>query len=293
MITGKTRLVGLIGWPARHSLSPVMHNAAFEELGLDWRYVALPVSMGSESAAVRGLSAIGFVGVNVTVPHKTTVMADLDSLTDDARAIGAVNTLTFRDKGEGARTVHGHNTDCAGFIGSLHQAGVSVVGERAVVCGAGGSARAVVFGLLAAGAADVLLLARRLDQAQGVASDLHSTSQGLIRPQSLEAATLIESAQSAALLVNATPLGMVPGSADSIWPDDAPVPSELTVYDLVYVPEETHLLKQARATGAMAIGGLEMLIAQGAESFALWTGKCAPIPAMRHACKQAIEGGYT
>ena len=293
MISGATRLVGLIGWPVRHSLSPTMHNAAFRGLSLNWRYVPLPVPPGSESAAVCGLSGLGFVGANVTVPHKTAVMEHLDSLTDEAKAIGAVNALVVREEDDGMRTIHGHNTDCSGFVGSLEREGFSIAGERAVVCGAGGAARAVVFGLLTAGAAEVVLLSRRVERAEHVATDLQTGSGGRIRPLSFGPDTLIESARNAALLVNATPVGMAPGVAESIWPGGATVPSQLTVYDLVYAPEETHLLKQARAGGGRALGGLEMLIAQGAESFALWTGESAPVAVMRRACKHALEGGYT
>ena len=293
MITGATRLVGLIGWPVRHSLSPTIHNAAFKELSLNWRYVPLPVPPGSESAAVCGLSGLGFVGANVTVPHKTVVMEHLDSLTDEAKAIGAVNTLVVREEDDGMRTIHGHNTDCSGFVGSLEREGFSIAGERAVVCGAGGAARAVVFGLLTAGAAEVVLLSRRVERAEHVATDFRSESQGRIRALLLGPDALIESARTSALLVNATPVGMAPGVTESIWPDGAAVPSELTVYDLVYSPEETRLLRQSRSAGARTLGGLEMLIAQGAESFALWTGECAPVTVMRRACKRALEGGCT
>jgi len=291
MITGTTHLVGLIGWPVSHSLSPVMHNAAFDKLGLTWRYVPLPVPPGSESAAVSGLSALGFTGANVTVPHKTLVMAHLDSLSDDAKAIGAVNTLVIRETDDGIRAAHGHNTNCAGFVSSLQRAGLSIAGERAVVCGAGGAARAVVFGLMAAGAADIVMLSRSVEQAERVISDLQIEPRYRIRALPLEPEALIASARDAALFINATPIGMTPAVAESPWPRDAAIPSELTVYDLVYAPTETLLLKQAREAGAGTISGLEMLIEQGAKSFELWTGKQAPIDEMRRACTQATEGG--
>ena len=293
MISGATHLVGLIGWPARYSLSPVMQNAAFKDLDLDWEYLPLPVPPGSEASAIRGLAALGFVGANVTVPHKTSVMEHLDSLTDEVKAIGATNTLVIQETDEGIRKVHGHNTDWKGFVDSLRRNGFSIAGARAVVCGAGGVARAVVFGLLSAGASEITVLARQVRQAQRIASDLHSDGQGTILPLSLEPETLVESVRKATLLVNATPVGMESHLDESIWPHGVAIPSEVTVYDLVYAPADTLLLRQAYRAGAIAVGGIEMLIAQGAASFELWTGEQAPEPVMRRACMRAIEGEST
>ncbi|MFN2272050.1 MAG: shikimate dehydrogenase family protein, partial [Anaerolineae bacterium] len=153
MINGHTKLVGLMAWPIGHTLSPAMHNAAFDALGLNWRYVPLPVHPTQVEAAVRGLVALGFQGCNVTVPHKQAVIAALradalDSVAPDAAAFGAVNTIIVARDGDGTATLKGDNTDYQGFVGSLRSAGFEPEGKRVVVVGAGGGARAVVFGLL-------------------------------------------------------------------------------------------------------------------------------------------------
>jgi len=285
-------MVGLIGWPVEHSLSPAMHNAAFDALGLNWRYVPLPVAPGTEEESLRGLVALGFSGANVTVPHKTTLMAGLDSVTSDAQAIGAVNTIVVRRPGEGRASVHGHNTDHSGFVDSLQAAGLEVAGESAVVVGAGGAARAVVFGLLTTGAADVVVLSRNVERAERFADDLGRSAAGRLHVQPLTADALIESARAASLLVNATPVGMWPQEEASIWPEEAPLPSDLAVYDLVYASRETRLLRQASAAGATGLGGLSLLIEQGARAFTLWTKKEPPKEIMRQACEQAIKGRF-
>jgi shikimate dehydrogenase len=292
MIDGSTRMVGLIGWPVEHSLSPAMHNAAFDALGLNWRYVPLPVAPGTEGESLRGLVALGFAGANVTVPHKTTLMAGLDSVTSDAQAIGAVNTIVIRQHGEGGASLRGHNTDHGGFVDSLQAAGFEIAGARAVVVGAGGGARAVVFGLLTAGAADVVVLGRNVARAERLVADLRGSDAGRLRALPLMADALIGFAREASLLVNATPVGMWPQEASSIWPEEAPLPSDLVVYDLVYVPRETRLLAQARAAGAACLDGLSLLIEQGTQAFRLWTGKTPPNDVMRRACQQAMKGRF-
>jgi len=285
MIDGRTQLVGLLGWPVEHSLSPAMHNAAFDNLGLNWRYLPLPVPPGQVGAAVRGLAAMGFRGANVTVPHKLEVMAALDSIAPDAQALGAVNTIVI-ERGKGV-SISGHNTDAAGFVGALQRGGFEPQGCRAIVVGAGGGARAVVFGLLEKGAEEVLVGDLVAGRAEKLVADLRPEEPLRLRPLLLKDESLVESAQTADLLVNATPVGMWPKVKGSIWPEGAPIPSRLTVFDLVYNPAETQLLRQARQAGARAIGGLEMLVGQGARSFEMWTGRQAPVEAMRAACTQS------
>jgi shikimate dehydrogenase len=291
MITGDTRLVGLIGWPVAHSLSPAMHNAAFDHLGIDWKYVPLPVHPDMLASAVQGLAALGFAGANVTVPHKTAVMTQIDGLSEPARQIGAVNTLLIRESNDRIRSLDGTNTDSAGFIRSLQQARIPVVDECVVVCGAGGAARAIVFGLLHAGAAQVLVLSRRIEAAQQLKQQFETIAGGRIHILPASDETFVESARSASLLVNATPVGMSPHAESSIWPDSKSMPADLAVFDLVYAPLETKLLKQAKASGAQAVDGLSMLVEQGAEAFTLWTDQPAPISVMRRACERQIQGG--
>ena len=324
-IDARTQLVGLIGWPVAHSVSPAMHNAAFVELGLNWRYVPLPVPPGHLEAAVRGLVALGFRGANVTVPHKQATLHALQApilssnptgqspgdsaLASDAGALGAVNTIVVRrgeDKsrveGEGhdetggeerGIVVRGYNTDATGFAGALEHGGFRPEGASAVVVGAGGAARAVVWGLAEAGAASMTVLNRTPDRAENLVADLraalHDPPPPEIQACPLTRDSLIDATRAAQLLVNATPVGMWPSLDGSIWPDRVPMPSDLTVFDLVYNPLETRLQRQAGASGARAIGGLDMLVRQGALALELWTGCDAPYQIMRIACQRALE----
>jgi shikimate dehydrogenase len=285
MIDGHTQLVGLIAWPIGHTLSPAMHNAAFDALDLNWRYVPLPVRPDRVEAAVRGLAALGFVGCNVTVPHKQAVLPFLDTIAPGASAFGAVNTIVVEQNGDDRATVKGDNTDYQGFIGSLRSEGFEPKGKKAVVVGGGGGARAVVFGLLQAGVTDVLVFDIVPEQVQALLADLKDAR---LRTLDKTAETLVESVRVVDLLVNATPVGMLPKVEESVWPDDVPVPAHLTVFDLVYNPLETKLLRQAKAAGARAIGGLDMLVRQGAISFQMWTGREPPIEVMRAACKDGL-----
>lgn len=278
-ISGTTTIVGLIGWPISHSVSPPMHNAAFAALGLDWCYVPLPVSPERIGAAVAGLPALGLAGANVTVPHKQVVMPHLDRLTDAAQAIGAVNTIVVEPDG----SLLGDNTDAPGFVADLRSRGVDPAGQRVLVLGAGGSARAVVYGLAEAGAASITVANRTLDRAASLAAAL--------RPQiaacPLHVCSLPHGLPAVAgqtdLVVNCTSLGMTPNSETSPWPADLPFGAGQVVYDLVYNPPQTRLLRQAAQGGARAIGGLGMLIWQGAIAFERWTGAAPPIQTMTDA----------
>jgi shikimate dehydrogenase len=270
-IDGQTGLLGVMGWPVEHSLSPAMHNAVLDRLGLNWRYLPLAVHPAWAGEALRGAAALGFRGVNVTVPHKQRVMAGLDEITPEARAVGAVNTIVITRGEEGAAHLSGHNTDVKGFIGSLRAGGFDPAGSRsALVVGAGGSARAVVYGLLAAGCAEVIVLNRTEARAAQLVDDLASAGRGRLRAAALEYRRLTTLAEEADLLVNTTTLGMWPHTETSIWPDGYRLPASLTVYDLVYNPLETRLLAEARRSGARAIDGLGMLARQGALALDLW-----------------------
>jgi len=290
MIDGETQLVGLIGWPVAHSLSPVMQNAAFDALGLNWRYVPLPVPPDRLEAAVRGLAASGFRGVNVTVPHKQNAVPLIDTMASDAGRLGAVNTLVFDDrKRSGKAVISGHNTDHRGFIASLRRGGFDPGGKRAVVVGAGGGGRAVVFGLLEADSEEIVVLDSASERAQALVGDLCAQESRRLCTRPLTQEVLLESAHAADLFVNATPVGMWPHTEDSIWPEELSFPGDLTAFDLVYNPLETHLLRRAREAGARAMDGLGMLVAQGALSFELWTGETAPVKVMRAAGERALQ----
>jgi len=286
-ITGQTTLVGLIGWPVDHSLSPIMHNLAFGRLGLDWVYVPLPVYPDHVGEAVRGLRALGFAGANVTVPHKQAVLAHLDEVSHAARVIGAVNTIVVRDG-----VLYGDNTDAAGFLTSLREAGFDPAGTYCALLGAGGAARAVVHALADAGALQVCIYNRSVDRAWDLCQDMAKFHPDVrFEPAPLSDVSGI--GDDTDLLVNTTSLGMWPHTEASPWPLDLPIPGHLTVCDLVYSPPETHFLSQARAVGAEMIGGLGMLVHQGAVAFELWTGRPAPVAAMQQACQDALRTGVS
>lgn len=292
-INGETQLVGLMGWPVSHSLSPVMHNAAFAALGLNWRYVPLPVAPGEMETAARGLPALNFRGANVTVPYKEAILPALSTILPNARALGAVNTLVIDRRADGVPLIVGHNTDDRGFIQALRAGGfANPRGQHAVMVGAGGAARAGVFGLLWATIGKVTVLNRTLARAQALVADLGKRcpeDARRLEALPLTAETLVESARTADLLINATNVGMSPHPDASIWPADPAIPAHLTVFDLVYAPRETRLLRQTRAAGAHPIDGLGMLVYQGAAAFILWT-KTGTIddvaPIMRAACER-------
>jgi shikimate dehydrogenase len=263
-----------------------MHNAAFDALGLKWRYVLLPAPRERLEAALAELKVSGYAGANVTTPHKQVVMPCLDTITKEAQAMGAVNTIAVRDGQLG-----GYNTDGAGFLLALRASGFEPRGQRAVVMGAGGAARAVVHGLVGAGAQQVVLLNRTVARARAMVADLAGYADGRCElhalPLTLEA--LVESTRVADLFVNATTLGMWPRADASPWPSHLPFPAHLVVSDLVYNPQETRLLSQARDSGAQCVGGLEMLVRQGALAFQIWTGESAPLEVMRRAAREALE----
>lgn len=267
LVTGRTRVAGVIGDPVRHSRSPALHNAAFAAAGLDWVYVAFEVGEGEVPSALAGMRSLGLAGLNVTMPHKQAVADAVDVLTPDAQALDAVNTVVPVE----GRLV-GHNTDGAGFLDSLVlDAGVEVAGRRCLVLGAGGAARAVVRALAGAGAAEVVVVNRT--PAAGERAAALAGSIGRLGTE-LDVGD-------ADLVVNATPLGM--GARAGELPCD---PGRLrgagqVVVDLVYDPLETAWLAAARTAGATTVDGLGMLVRQAAHAFTLWTGIEAPVEAMR------------
>jgi len=290
-INGHTKLVGVMGWPVEHTISPAMHNAAFDAADLNWRYVPLAVRPRRVGEAMRGLRALGFAGCNVTVPHKRAVMAHLEEITDQARAIGAVNTIVIQGQGR----IVGHNTDADGFLRALAEGGFRPEGKRALLLGAGGAGRAVACALASVGAA-ITVVNRTLSRAESLVADLVSLfpragteARSYLRAVPLTPGALRREAQSADLLVNATSLGMWPEVERSPWPEELPMPPSLTVFDVVYNPLETKLMRQARAAGAGAIGGLGMLVHQGAIAWELWTSQKPPVEVMAAAAKAAFS----
>lgn len=287
-IDGHTRLVGLIGYPVEHTRSPQMHNAAFEALGLNYCYVPLAVAPADLSAAIAGLAALGFVGVNVTIPHKQAVIPYLDELSAEAQAIGAVNTIVFA----GGRRI-GYNTDGAGFLRALTDRGFSAAGRRALVLGAGGAARAVVYALAQAGA-EVTVLNRTEAKAASLAAELRRYVPGEIQSGALASGQIARLAPAVDLVVNATSVGMGAHVGESPWPADAPFPSTAIAYDLIYSgavgARPTAFLRQAEAAGAQTLDGSYMLVYQGALAFEKWTGQPAPVAVMMAALSGETPG---
>jgi len=263
-------LLGVCGWPVAHSRSPAMHEAAFAELGLpDWRYLKLPLPPELFAETVRALPAAGFRGVNVTIPHKEAALALADEASDAAREIGAANTLTFEREG----AIHADNTDAPGLIAALGEAW-DPAGRRVLVLGAGGAARAAVWALLRAGAADVCVWNRTHERAVALAERLGARA--VQRPGQAEIVVNCTSVGLAGVGGSVSPFKALPLQADSLGAGSC-------VVDMVYRDGGTRLLEAARTRGADVIDGLEILVAQGAASFERWTGAAAPRQAMREA----------
>jgi len=275
-VNARTGVVGVIGYPVGHSLSPQIHNAAFRDQRVDLVYVAFSVSPEQLGAAVEGIRALGLRGVNVTVPHKETIRTHLDDLDPLARRIGAVNTVV----NNGGRLT-GHNTDVAGFQAALRA--LRPGGGRGLNClltGAGGAARAVLAGLVEEGAREVCVYNRTLERAVRLCAE--AASWGKTACRSITEAEMAEVGAAADLIVNATSVGLMGAGEvkESAVPVDI-ISSHHVVVDLVYGQHSTALVEAARAVGASAADGKEMLVMQAASSYQLWTGLLPPVETMR------------
>lgn len=282
-IDAETRLVTLLGNPVEHSLSPLIHNTAFQVHSINAAYVATRVAAGDLPAAVEGLRAMRFWGANVTIPHKQAVQRLLDDVTPRAEAVGAVNTIVRVDPPTGPAQLRGDNTDVAGFLAPLAPHADRLRGTTALIVGAGGAARAVTYALLTEHTPSRLTLAVRTPpKAEPLVHDMiaHAADTELKVVPIGEAGPAL---RASTLVVNATPVGMHPDVDRTPWPDaDDFTPSHL-VYDLVYNPTTTRLLREASAQGATSIGGLDMLIGQAAAAYEQWTGRPMPDEAVREA----------
>ncbi|MFM7236229.1 MAG: shikimate dehydrogenase [Cyanobium sp.] len=288
-INGATALVGVLGDPVRHSLSPVMHNAALRELGLNWVYLALPTPAARLATVLEGLEAMDCRGLNVTLPHKQAVAALVAERSALAEQVGAVNTLVRRAAGGW----HGTNTDVEGFLAPLRGL------ERprcALVLGCGGSARAVIAGLGAQGVERIGVAARRPEAWGALLESCRAWAPALSGVSWAEG--LGSWLGAADLVVNTTPVGMA-SATDPAATRHCPLTAEelaalrpgAMVYDLIYTPRPTTLLQEAAARGCRAQDGLEMLVQQGAAALRLWSGvEAVPVEAMRQAALEALEG---
>jgi shikimate dehydrogenase len=266
-------VAAVIGEPVDHSLSPVLHNAAFAALGLDWVYVALPVAAGQVAAAIAGARALSLAGLSVTMPHKAAVAAAMDRLSPTAARLGVVNTVVPRGD-----ELLGDSTDGEGFLAALRgDLGWDPAGRHCLVLGAGGAARAIVLALAQAGAARVSVVARRPDAAEAAAA--------LAGPVGATASAA--AVAGADLIVNATSVGMVePALPLGVTPDR--LGAGQTIVDLIYHPATTPLLDAGRAVGAQVANGLGMLLHQAAAQCRLWTGMDPPLATMSAAVAAAM-----
>lgn len=265
-----TKVLGLIGNPVEDSLSPKLQNRAIDELGLNYRYFAFPVEEGSVKEAVTGARALGLKGLNVTVPHKEKTAELADELTDAAEAIGAVNTVLFRENGG----ILGDNTDWTGFLESLKLRDSNPEGQSCLVFGAGGGARGVVYGLIQGGAKEIMVANRTYERAKKLVKDMKDLeADAELAARSLDEEELEGSVEAADLIVNATSVGMGDSRGKSIWNRTECFQAGQLVYDLIYNPRPTKFLKLAGGQGAETVGGLDMLILQGLASLKKWTGK--------------------
>ncbi len=281
-ISGKTRVCGVIGDPIEHTLSPIMHNAAFNALGLDYVFLAFKVKTAEVETAIDGMRALKIRGLNVTMPHKTSVIKHLDRVDLSAQIVNSVNTILNKEN-----LLFGFNTDGIGALKALKENGVQLKGRKVLLLGAGGAARAIAY-TLAKEADELAVLNRTVKQAQELARLLQKSLNKKVVAGSLSPKDIQSSIRDSDILVNATSVGMKPKT------DESPIPSKLlrsnmAVMDIVYNPLETKLAKEAKEMGAKVVSGVEMLIYQGAESFTLWTGKAAPVEVMKQAALNHLQ----
>ena len=281
-ISGRTRVCGVIGDPIAHTMSPVMHNAAFRKLGIDYVYVPFRVTRDGIGDAIAGMRALNLAGLNVTIPHKISVTPFLDEIDPLARKIGAVNTVV-NDKG----VIRGYNTDASGFLQAMLDKGVRPDNKKVVVLGAGGASRAICY-ILAENGASLSILNRALEMewAHNLAAEISGAFDIDTVALELNSDNLAKVMPGSDILVNATSVGMSPDIRGT------PVPAELlesvpVVFDIVYNPVRTRLRSEAEQGGALTISGLDMLVCQGALSFEKWTGQKAPLEIMK---KEALKG---
>tara|TARA_B100002003_G_scaffold250907_2_gene292085 strand:- start:13735 stop:14595 length:861 start_codon:yes stop_codon:yes gene_type:complete len=281
-----THRVGIFGYPLGHSMSPALQQAALDEYALDALYEAWPTPPDRLAEAVAGLREPGCYGANVTVPHKEAVMGMLDRLDQQAEAIGAVNTIVTESGGKLA----GYNTDIYGFLASLSsEAGFDPAGKRVVMLGAGGAAKAAAFALVEGNVASLDIANRTVARAEALIAELSSNG-AETSAFAIDSTGLADRCANADLIVNCTSIGMRGSPSPDASPllDGAIQPGCL-VYDIVYNPEVTPLLAQAEEAGARTLGGLPMLVYQGAAAFEKWTGMSAPVEVMMAAARRAME----
>ena len=285
MISGKTQILGVIGHPVEHTFSPVMHNAALQAMEMDCVYLAFHVHPDFLRQAIAAMRALKIRGLNVTVPYKQDVMEWIDEISAEARVIGAVNTID----NSGGR-LRGYNTDAFGVMESLRrQGGLKEMPPQVVLLGAGGAARAILYGLLRQKEVEeILVLNRTVERAERLACDLDPGGER-VRVGALEPGQQ-ERIREAGLLINSTSVGMHPHVGVSPLEDCESLRAGMLVLDIVYNPLRTRLMEEAEAVGGKALNGLGMLVYQGARSFEIWTGEKPPVEEMMEAALKRFGG---
>jgi len=283
-ISGKTRVCAVIGDPVEHSLSPCIHNAAFQHLQLDYVYVAFPAKREELRTAIQGMRSLKIHGLNVTTPHKLDVVQHLDLLDESAKNVGAVNTILNKEG-----TLIGYHTDGKGALLALEANQGDLSNKKILILGAGGASRSISY-TLAQEARELVVLNRTVERAESLVKELLTAFGSKVRYGGLSRSHIKAELEDTDILINATTLGMHPNE------DETPVDrdllrSNLTIFDLVYNPLETRLLREAKAAGARIIDGLAQLVYQGAASFEIWTGKVAPVDVMMKAAREKLNGG--
>lgn len=281
-VSYKAELVGVFGYPVAENPTCVMQEAAFNQLGLQWRYLTIEVKPDALADAMRGMRAMAFQGINLTIPHKVAVMQYLDEIADDAAKIGAVNTV--RRMGD---KLIGENTDGKGFLrGVREEAGIDPQGKRIVIMGAGGAARAIAVELALAGAAEIIVYNRSNDRGEAMVKDLVNRTG--VKASFAHWTTTYAVTGDVDILVNATSIGLYPDVDAVVDANLEGAQPSLLVCDVIPNPPETRLIKAAQAQGLKTLNGLSMLVFQGVIGFEMWTGKKAPEKAMKDALRQAF-----
>ncbi len=281
-ISGRTRICGVIGDPIEHTMSPVMHNAAFKNMGVDYVYLAFRVRKEELGRAIEGMRALNIRGLNVTIPHKVAVIPFLDELDHLADKIGAVNTIV-NDNG----VLRGYNTDATGFLRALVERGIEPEGESVVILGAGGASRAISF-ILAERGSSLVILNRTWNRAKICTDKISEIFQREATAMKLNRENLAAALSKADILVNATSVGMSPNINETPIASDLLRPN-LVVCEIVYKPSKTRVQREAEVAGATVISGLDMLVWQGALAFEKWTGLKAPVELMKQEAIKLLE----
>jgi shikimate dehydrogenase len=282
IISGKVKICGIIGDPIEHTMSPAMHNAAFYKLGLDYVFVPFLVKKEGLRQAIDGVRGLNIRGLGVTIPHKVAVMQYLDQIDDLAQKIGAVNILV-NDNG----TLTGYNTDAGGFLRALLERGIEPKGKMVAILGAGGASRAISF-VLAERGANLIILNRTWDKAIELADRVARSFGNKIEALPLDKENLTKALGRADIMMNCTNVGMHPHVSETLVTANQ-LKSDMIVFDTVYNPIKTQLLKEAEKAGATTISGVEMLVWQGVLAFEMWTHHKAPVEVMREAVIKMLQ----